>query len=215
MIQLIIFDMDGLMFDTEAATCRAFLEVGTEWGLHPRKEQFIELLGLNSKDIIKKYHDYFGKDVDAESLYRQVGDRKMKTLEKEGIPIKKGLMELLKAIDKAGIKKAVASSSNQDVIEKNIRDAGLEGRFDYILSAKKVKRGKPFPDVFLEICQKLQADPEQTLVFEDSANGVAAALAGNLPVINVPDMVRIPPELARQCAAVVDSLEEAIPYLKQ
>lgn len=213
MIELIIFDMDGLMFDTETASCRAFLEVGTEQGFHPKKEQFLELMGLNIRDIAKKYQEYFGEDVDGEALYYQIGARRTEIIQKEGISIKKGLKKLLNVIDKQGIKTAVASGSNPEEIETNIRNAGLDGRFDKILSTKNVKRGKPFPDIFLEICRELKVEPKDALVLEDSTNGVEAALAGQIPVINIPDLIRIPKELEEQCLAVLDSLDEVISYI--
>ena len=85
--------------------------------------------------------------------------------------------------------------------------------FDMVLSSKDVKRGKPFPDVFLEICKAFDVKPEETLVLEDSANGVQAALAGNLPVINIPDLLPIPKEQQEKCVAVVENLKEVIPYI--
>ena len=85
--------------------------------------------------------------------------------------------------------------------------------FDMVLSSKDVKRGKPFPDVFLEICKAFDVKPEETLVLEDSANGVQAALAGNLPVINIPDLFPIPKEQQEKCVAVVENLKGVIPYI--
>ena len=75
------------------------------------------------------------------------------------------------------------------------------------------KSRQPFPDVFLEICKAFDVKPEETLVLEDSANGVQAALAGNLPVINIPDLLPIPKEQQEKCVAVVENLKEVIPYI--
>ena len=82
-----------------------------------------------------------------------------------------------------------------------------------VLSSKDVKRGKPYPDVFLEICKKFDVKPEETLVLEDSSNGVQAALAGNFPVINIPDLLPIPEEQQEKCVAVVSDLVQVIPLL--
>lgn len=92
-------------------------------------------------------------------------------------------------------------------------ELGLNEYFDVVLSSKDVKRGKPFPDVFLEICKAFDVKSEETLVLEDSANGVQAALAGNLPVINIPDLLPIPKEQQEKCVAVVENLKEVIPYI--
>ena len=213
MIQLVIFDMDGLMFDTENVTCRAFIEKGKEYGIPLNKEAFVKLLGLNSVAIINQYEKLFGAQMDGATLYREVGARKKEILKEEGLPVKKGLFELLETLDEAGIKKAVASGSDQEEIERFLEETDLAGRFDMILSTKEVKRGKPYPDVFQKICRELSVDPSDTLVLEDSDNGVKAAVAGNIPVINIPDLVEIPEELQKKCLAVEDSLLDVIPYI--
>src|SRR5699024_5051403 len=92
MIRLVIFDMDGLMLDTERATCRAFMERAAAWGYQPTTEQYLQLLGLNAQAIQEKYFEFFGdKDIDAPEPYRQVGERKLEILQTEGMPVKKGL----------------------------------------------------------------------------------------------------------------------------
>ena len=98
-------------------------------------------------------------------------------------------------------------------IKEYLEKTGLTEYFDMVLSSKDVKRGKPYPDIFLEICQKFDVKPEETLVLEDSSNGVQAALAGNLPVINVPDLLPIPEEQQEKCVAVVSDLVQVIPLL--
>lgn len=189
------------------------MEKGKEYGLPLDKEKFVQILGLNSTSIISQYQELYGDRVDGEKLYRDIGGRKQEILQKEGLPVKKGLFELLDVLDKAGIKKAVASGSDPEVIERFVTDAGLKDRFDRMLSSKEVERGKPHPDVFLEICRQLEVAPSDTLVLEDSDNGVQAAIAGNIPVINIPDLVELPEELQRQCLAVKESLLDVIPYI--
>ena len=213
MIKLVIFDMDGLMFDTEAVTYRAFSEVWTAAGCHPEFSQYVQLLGLNSEDICKKYIEMFGAEFEPAQMYARVGSRKNEIMKKEGVPVKKGLKELLCALEDRGIKKAVASGSDRSVVEENLRVTGLEGHFDMILSTKEVKRGKPYPDAFLLICETLGVSPEETLVLEDSANGVEAAIAGEIPVIQIPDMLELPSELREKCLAIEESLDKVIKYL--
>lgn len=214
MIKLVIFDMDGLMFDTERATYRAYMEKASEWGYTPTKEQYLQFLGLNAKAIQAKYYEFFDKDIDAPELYRQVGERKVEILRKEGMPVKKGLFALLDVLDQKGIKKAVASGCEFEGIERNLADAGLTERFDLLMTTEWVKRGKPYPDVFLAICEKLGIEPSESLVLEDAQSGVRAALAAGIRVINVPDMLPIPEELAARCVSVEESLDDVIPYIE-
>lgn len=213
MLKLIIFDMDGLMFATEQVNYRAFTEIVKEEGYNPTFEQYIGFLGMNAKDIQKKYYVYYGEDVDAEGIYKKVGNRAKQIIREEGVPEKEGLRELLQVVREKGLQTAVASGSDTDVIKEYLDRTGLNEYFDMVLSSKDVKRGKPFPDVFLEICKAFDVKPEETLVLEDSANGVQAALAGNLPVINIPDLLPIPKEQQKKCVAVVENLKEVIPYI--
>lgn len=215
MLKLVIFDMDGLLVDTEYVTYRGFMEKGREWGFSPTKEQYVQCLGRNAEDIAKLYRKFFGADIEAEELFRQVGKRKMEILEKEGLSLKKGVKEVLAFLEERGISRAVASGSAQDVIEDNIRRTGLEERFDFLMSTDKVTRGKPYPDAFLEICSQIGVKPEEALVLEDAENGVKAAIAGQIPVINVPDMLELPEELKGQCVAVLESLLDAIPFMEK
>ena len=196
MLKLIIFDMDGLMFATEQVNYRAFTEIVKEEGYNPTFEQYIGILGLYAKDI-----------------YKKVGNRSKQIIREEGVPEKEGLRELLQVVREKGLQTAVASGSDTDVIKEYLDRTGLNEYFDMVLSSKDVKRGKPFPDVFLEICKAFDVKPEETLVLEDSANGVQAALAGNLPVINIPDLFPIPKEQQEKCVAVVENLKEVIPYI--
>lgn len=214
MMKLVIFDMDGLMFATEQVNYRAFTEVVKEEGYTPTFEQYAGFLGMNAQDIQKKYYIYYGENVDAAGIYKKVGQRSKQIIKEEGVPEKEGLRELLQAVKEKNILTAVASSSDTEIIKDYLEKTGLTKDFDMILSSKDVKRGKPFPDIFLEICRKFNVKTGETLVLEDSANGVQAALSGNIPVINIPDMLPIPQEQQEKCVAVVKNLKEVIPYIK-
>nr|WP_296191454.1 HAD family phosphatase [uncultured Anaerobutyricum sp.] len=214
MLKLVIFDMDGLMFATEQVNYRAFTEIVKEEGYEPTFEQFTGFLGMNARDIQKKYYSYYGENVDAEGIYKKVGQRAKQIIRKEGVPEKAGLRQLLKVVKEKELLAAVASGSDTEVIKEYLERTGLTPYFDTVLSSKEVKRGKPYPDIFLEICKQLNIKTEETLVLEDSANGVQAALAGNFSVINIPDLLPIPEEQQEKCVAVVEDLNKVINYIK-
>lgn len=214
MLKLVIFDMDGLMFATEQVNYRAFTEIVKEEGYEPTFEQFTGFLGMNARDIQKKYYSYYGENVDAEGIYKKVGQRAKQIIRKEGVPEKAGLRQLLKVVKEKELLAAVASGSDTEVIKEYLERTGLTPYFDMVLSSKEVKRGKPYPDIFLEICKQLNVKIEETIVLEDSANGVQAALAGNFSVINVPDLLPIPEEQQKKCVAVVEDLNKVIDYIK-
>ena len=125
MLELVIFDMDGLMFATEQVNCRAFMEVVKEEGYHPTFEQFTSLLGMNARDIQKKYYDYYGEDTDAEGLYKKVGSRAKQIIKEEGVPEKNGLRELLNAVKEKKLHTAVASGSDTSVIKEYLENGNI------------------------------------------------------------------------------------------
>ena len=134
MLKLIIFDMDGLMFATEQVNYRAFTEIVKEEGYNPTFEQYIGFLGMNAKDIQKKYYVYYGEDVDAEGIYKKVGNRSKQIIREEGVPEKEGLRELLQVVREKGLQTAVASGSDTDVIKEYLDRTGLNEYFDMVLS---------------------------------------------------------------------------------
>lgn len=207
-MELIIFDMDGLMFDSEAVAARAFLEVGKKRGYDVDMPMYITLVGLDARSTCEKYREYFGEDVDAEALYEEVGNRISEIVEDEGVPVKPGLLSLLDQIDEMGVKKVVASGSDRERILGFLEQVGIKDRFDNIISSEQVSRGKPDPEVFLVSCEKMNVKPENALVLEDSCFGIEAASCAGIPVIAVPDMIPIPEELKKKCVAVKDSLKD-------
>ena len=125
MLELVIFDMDGLMFATEQVNCRAFMEVVKEEGYHPTFEQFTSFLGMNARDIQKKYYDYYGEDTDAEGIYKKVGSRAKQIIKEEGVPEKNGLRELLNAVKEKKLHTAVASGSDTSVIKEYLENGNI------------------------------------------------------------------------------------------
>lgn len=213
MRKLIIFDMDGLMFDTESVAARAYMEVGSAKGLPVSLDKYRRVIGLDAKAIWARYREDFGDAVDPESLYREVGARIGEITRTEGLPVKKGLFALMEAVEALGIPKIVASGSNLPVVRSNLEKAGILDRFSMIISSDAFDKGKPSPDIFLASCQRMGVEPEEALVLEDAPSGIQAAIAAGIPVVAVPDILEIPPGLADQCLAVVADLTEVIPCL--
>ena len=214
-MKLVIFDMDGLMFDTEAIGFRAYEEVGEEWGLSTSFDFYQTLIGVDKRDTCKKYRQLYGEDMDAELFYRQIGDRIQEIMDREGIPMKPGLLPLLDAIEEANIPKIIASSTGQEGIRSYLKRCGLDDRFKDTISSEQVKSGKPHPDIFLAACRKMGTEPEDALVLEDSPAGICAAHSGNIPVIAIPDLKEIPEEVRELCIMVGETLEDVIPFVNE
>lgn len=214
MLKLVIFDMDGLMFDTERVNCQAFHQVVRRMGYEPTMQQYLQLIGLSKKDTVEAYRRFYGAKTDAEQIYYEVGKEAKQIRDIEGVPVKDGLYGLLDVLEAFGIEKAVASSSSKDVIEHCLKDSHIFNRMQYIISAQQVSRGKPFPDIFLQVCEQAGCQPEEAVVLEDSVNGLKAAIAAKIPAIAVPDMLSIPAEIQRQLLGMVNSLADVPKVLK-
>lgn len=213
-LKLMIFDMDGLMFDTEAVAYRAYVDRCKEWGLEDDQDFYLSMTGQNKRDICAGYRRFYGEDMNAEEFYKSVGIRIGEILDSEGVPMKAGLVELLDVLEQLGIPKVIASSSSLSRIRKNLEKAGLTDRFDHLVSSDDMERGKPFPDIFLAACRKQGVKPQDALVLEDSPAGIQAAEAGDIPVVAIPDVLPLTEEIQKKCVLVGESLLDVIPLLK-
>ena len=208
MVQGVIFDMDGLMFDSEPMWRKswppAFERVGLE--MIPEVPELVPGMSkAGTADYLTELYDGDPRAAEAVEAYYEIA---ADTFARLGAPKKKGLDELLERLSELGIPSAVASSTNKSIVEGNLRHAGLEGAFPVIISGDMGLTSKPAPDIFLEAARQLGTDPAQTLVLEDSENGIRAAVAGGFIAVFVPDISHVSDEVRAQAAHVCDSLLE-------
>lgn len=186
MIQAILFDLDGLMFDSEPHSLASWEAVLKERGVTLDQLTIDSILGLRidatARTLIDKYHlpDTVQGLADAKTEYQ------IAHLAGNVKPMP-GLVELLDEVDRRGLKKAIASSGIRRYVEAVLRVNGLLDRFSVIITGDQVAHGKPAPDVFLAAAQALHVEPEHCLVLEDAPAGVQAAKAGGMLCIAVPD----------------------------
>lgn len=207
MYSAIIFDMDGLMFDTEPIWEQAWISVLEARGLSMRPELFSSVLGVGRSqqpDIVRRI---YGPREDAEQIVDEHYELAYKLLEGE-VPVKPGLFELLYWLGERDIPCAVASSSPRRMIDHHLAQHGLSGRFFCVVDGGQVKRSKPAPDMFLRAAAELEVSPQDALVLEDSANGIYAGCAGGFDCIMVPDMQAPTPELESLVTYVCHDLLE-------
>ena len=191
-IQLIIFDMDGLMFDTERLSDKAWYKIGERYGYQFTDTLLDEIKGSNMKDIIQKFYDAFGDDFPIQSLRKEKIDIMHQEITEHGITIKKGLSSCIAWAKSHHISIAIASSSRRQTIDFYLENAKLTGVFDFIMSGDKVKESKPNPEIFLKCCEHFNIPVEHALVLEDSYNGIRAAVNANIKVVWVPDLALVP-----------------------
>lgn len=209
-VNAVIFDMDGLLFDTEMVYYEATQMVADQMGFPYDKEFYLRFLGVSDEEVWANYHEIFA-EYGRETVQRFIDESFQETLTRfasGNVQLKPGVMALLDFLDEQEIPKVVASSNQRKVIELLLEKNNLLTRFDTIVSAENVKRAKPDPEIFLLAQQKLGTAKENTLILEDSQNGILAAEAAEIPVIMVPDLLEPSAELADKTVAVVSSLHE-------
>jgi HAD superfamily hydrolase (TIGR01509 family) len=207
-VKLVIFDMDGLMFDTERVALNAWLKAGQVCGYDITEEMILEFAGRNKVDIGLILKKYFGEDFPYEKVRNERFADSDKLMLEKGVPIKEGLFELLECLEGLGIKKVVATSTARDRAEWLLSTAGVLKRFDTIICGDEITKGKPEPEIFLKACEKMNVDPKDAVVLEDSEPGLLAASRGKIKCILVPDLVQHPEEIEKLACAKVKSLLE-------
>lgn len=206
-----IFDMDGLLLDTERVYQESWEVMAGQFGQSPEPAFPVAVSGTcgeGMRELIRRYYPA----VDPYAFQAGCIARVDQILDEQGPPVKPGARELLEYFHTQGIKTAVASSSGRKRILSNLRRVNLNNFFDAVVSGEEVVHGKPEPDIFLLAAEKIGCRPEMCYVFEDSVNGVRVGMAAGCITVMVPDLVPPPKDLA--VSKVCSSLLEAKELLK-
>ena len=199
-----IFDMDGLLIDSERIFQRIWRELAAEAG-YTLDDQFAAAMcgssGKVTEEILRRYVPGVEPQTLIDECYRRVVE-----IEKSDIPLKPGAAEILAGMKRRGFRTALASSSPVDMIRNNLEVTGLAPFFDELVSGFEVQRGKPEPDIFLLAAKRLGLPARNCYVFEDSVNGIRAGHAAGCMAVMVPDLVQPTPEVRALCHGVYPDL---------
>ena len=216
MIKLVILDMDGTMFDTEPLWDKAFMETNKILGYNVSEELHQKIIGSNGKTTEMILKNSLGEDYPFQRFNELYFDTLINLVNKEGIKIKPGLIELLNYLINNKYPIALASSSRKDIIYNDLEKAGIDKNiFNIIVSGDDLKDSKPNPEIFIKTCQKLNVKPSDSIVIEDSNNGIiAASKAGCIPIL-IPDIDIITDKVLSLVKYKCDNLSEVIDILKK
>lgn len=209
----VIFDMDGLLLDTERIYRDSWKIVAKEFGVCHNPEFPKAVCGTSGAGkvaVIEKYYPGINVNAFIEACRRHVYESVSKF-----VPEKPGMHEILDYFKKKGIKIAVASSSRIEIIENNLRKVGVLDQFDAVVSGMQIEHGKPAPDIFLEAARQIGCDPKDCYVFEDARNGIKAGAAAGCDTIMIPDLTDPDEELKSLCVAIYPSLLDAMDAIER
>ncbi|MEA2757811.1 MAG: hypothetical protein QOH65_424 [Methylobacteriaceae bacterium] len=206
-IEAVLFDMDGLLVDTEALYRDAMLAEAEAQGCPMPLSLFLQMVGLpeHTSDELARAH--FGEHADLAAynseVKRRVTDRLM-----AGVALKQGVIELIDLLDELNIPRAIVTSSSHETVEAHLGQTGIVPRFHAVIARGDYIRGKPHPDPFLRAADVLKRPATRCLALEDSHNGIRAAHAAGMTAIMVPDLLEPTEEMHGLCFAVVATLHD-------
>ena len=214
MLELVVFDVDGLMIDTESVWKNAFDKAGDKYGIPNLGDTlFPSLIGKRLEDEQELLDRLLPSDIQNQLIneWRQIG---LGSLERE-VPVKPGLYEMLDYLEQHHIKMAVATTTRRELTEQRIKKIGVYNRFDYVLCGDEVTKRKPDPEIYLSVLHKMNTKAENAIVLEDSSVGVEAAYRAGIDCIQVPDLIAPTEVQEKQTICIVKDLMEARDYIQE
>ena len=210
--ELIIFDLDGTIIDTEPTSIRAWIAAAGEYGLDLTEEQVLQFIGLNNPAIKVLAKDEFGADLPFDEIFLRKQELSRQEFDR-GITLKTGAKEVLETVKELGIPACIATSSSKDRSERFLQRVGLWEYFEFLISGQDVTQSKPDPEIFLKCLEKAGVKPDSAMVVEDSKNGISGARRSGATTVLIPDVVKVDETMLENADFQFVSLLELRDYL--
>ncbi len=214
-IKYCVFNMDGLLIDSEKIYLISALECSRIYGYDIPEELILSTMGNNDTETKNRYLQWMGNDFPFDEFLEREWLIHTRYMEEHPLEKKKGVDELLDYLDERKIGKVIATSTARVYADRYLRSVNLYDRFEKIVYGDDLKESKPRPEIYLKAIDCLDAQKDEIFAFEDSANGILSADAAGLKVIHVPDLARIPEEVKEKSFAVLNDLTEAIKLIEE
>ena len=212
-VEAVIFDMDGLLLDTEIVYRAAMIEAGSSFGIGFTAEIYSAMVGKTSPESAVMLRGLYGETFPVEAYFQRVWNDVEDLLEAE-TRLKAGVIEILDYLDDQGLPRAIATSNGMASVERYLGRFDLAPRFHAVVANGDVTRHKPHPDPYLEAARRISVDPTRCLALEDSHPGVRAAHAAGMMTVMVPDILDPNEEMHDKCIHIADSLHVVLDLLK-
>lgn len=214
MIDAVVFDMDGVIFDSEKIYLKCLTAVGEKYRILDFEDLCYATIGTTDLHMKEVFLSHYGEDFPFDTYMDEMFVLFRKEAE-GGLPLKKGAREILAYLKENNIKVALATSTIREKALPEIRNAGLEPFFDQFICGDMIENGKPEPDIYLKACEALHVNPENACAIEDSFNGVRSASRAGMHVIMVPDLLQPDEEIRKLADGVLPSLMEAMTFIDE
>lgn len=185
----IVFDMDGVLFDTERLSDKMWYKIAEEMNLGDVSEGATGAIGRNKEDIIRLFKDLYGSDFPAKEFLEKTAEACKNEIQEKGLPVMPGARELLDYLKKENYTVGLASSSSRNTVLSHLERAGFQEYFQTVIGGDQVKHSKPNPDIYLKACEKLGKEPGECIAVEDSFNGIRSAVAAGMKAVMIPDIL--------------------------
>jgi HAD superfamily hydrolase (TIGR01509 family) len=213
-VQAVIFDMDGVIFDSERLVIECWQVIAGKHNIPDIVEICMRVQGNNREETGKRFREKYGNDFPYEAYKKEVSEL-FRHLYGEGrLPLKPGVVEILEELKRKRVPLALASSTRTDIVKLELEEADLLHYFDAVLGGDMAVRSKPEPDIFFAAAKALGAAPANCYVLEDSFNGIRAAHRAGMHPVMIPDMQQPTEEIRGLAEVIVNDLTIALEYLR-
>lgn len=211
----VIFDMDGIIFDSERLVLDCWEKVGEKYHLGNIREVLIECIGTNKEKTKELVHEHYGESFAYDKFAKEASLLFHESVKEHGLPVKKGVKELLRYLQQEEIPIGLASSTRLAIVTEELKQAGLYDYFQTIVGGDQLKKSKPNPDIYLMACEKMKVIPKDAYAIEDSYNGIRAAYSAGMMPIMVPDILPATEEMQQMSVVVLENLLQVKEYFRQ
>lgn len=213
-IKAVLFDMDGVIFDTEREYLKEWNKIFEKYGYEMKKEIYVSVMGRGRKKVKEIFKENFGNDLPIEKMYIEKDKMLKEAIENNKVPLKQGALELLEFLKKNGYKTALATSAKKDRVKSQVTHAKMNNLFDAIVCADDIVNSKPDPEIFLKAAEKVNIKPENCIVIEDSEAGIRAAFNAGMIAFHVKDLKEADENIMKYCDKNFENLIEIKKYIE-
>lgn len=214
MIESVVFDMDGVLFDTERICRIAWRQVGKAMDIPDVDATIVACTGLNENDTRQFFTQKYGREFPYDPFRRQASHEFHRILDQEGLPRKEGVNELLEFLKSHNYRIALATSTRRDSALRYLQESGIASYFQAVITGDMIEHGKPDPEIYRIACRELGSSPASCMAVEDSPNGIRSACRAGMKPVMVPDLIAPTDEITKLLFAIFRNLSELKEFLQ-